>query len=55
MSYSQSATLFALLAFMWSLMTYYKVDSLEKEQLKVAAQMEVFFNPELSLPEMETH
>jgi len=53
MSYSQSATIFALLAFMWSLMTYYKVDSLEKEQLRATAQIESFLNPELSLPEEE--
>lgn len=54
MNYSPYAMLFALLAFLWSVMTYYRVDASIKEQQKVAQLVESFLNPELSLPE-ETH
>jgi hypothetical protein len=55
MNYSQFAMIFALLAFMWSLMTFYKIDNVEKEQLKMIELMDSFFNPDLSLPEEEVH
>lgn len=53
MKYSPYAMLFALLAFLWSVMTFYKVDTLVKEQQKLTAQIESFLNPPLSLPEEE--
>jgi hypothetical protein len=47
--------LFALLAFLWSVMTYYRVDNMSTQQDKIAAQIESFLNPELSLPEEGVH
>jgi hypothetical protein len=43
--------IFAVLAFLWSVMTFYKVDNMAKEQQKVSEQIDSFLNPPLSLPE----
>jgi hypothetical protein len=51
MNYSQYAMIFAVLAFLWSVMTFYKVDNMAKEQQKVSEQIDSFLNPPLSLPE----
>jgi len=51
MSYSPYAMLFALMAFLWSMMTYYKVDAIAKDQEEVTEMISSFLNPHVELPE----
>lgn len=51
MNYSPYAMLFALMAFLWSLMTFYKVDAVAKEQKEITEMVSSFLNPQVELPE----
>lgn len=51
MNYSPYAMLFALMAFLWSLMTYYKVDAVAKDQKEITEMVSSFLNPHVELPE----
>lgn len=52
-NYSPYAMLFALMAFLWSVLTYFKVESVVADQKEVIELIHTFLNPQVELPEGE--